>query len=104
MIKNDSKFRLFPQTNSLFGIMPGDHSIINRLYNDKKLASPIMSIAFSNYQMTLGGLDQNNCNSIWRNYSVAMKNRWIFNVKSVNVANISRTENQRVFFDLINRK
>lgn len=81
-----------------------EKTLINRLYQQKKLDAPILSLAMSKQSLTFGSFNNDNCATSWHDYPVTVDGQWIFDVKLVDVLNGGKYESVKVSFLGIKRK
>ena len=75
-----------------------DQSIIYRLYKQRQLDAPILSLALATQTLTLGSLNNDACEPNWHEYPVSVENQWIFHVKTVDVLNGSQYASGKVSY------
>jgi hypothetical protein len=85
----------------MFGIQPTNNSIINRLYDSQLIDAPILSI--SKNTLTVGALDNQNCNKNWAFYPTIEPNSWTIHVDSINFESAGQFRNQKVLFPFLKR-
>ncbi|KAI6189428.1 hypothetical protein M3Y97_00007200 [Aphelenchoides bicaudatus] len=73
--------RLYPGNSSvLFGIGPGEKSIVKRLYERKIISAPLLSVTVFKQQFQIGAEDNKNCLNDWHYFPSTSKSGWEFDV------------------------